>query len=51
MVKCVFLALTGQVTLDPVTISDPLDLNGFTAAPARQLRNTFCLNGSAGLKD
>jgi penicillin-binding protein 2 len=51
VVKCVFLALTGQVTLDPVTISDPLDLNGFTAAPARQLRNTFCLNGSAGLKD
>ncbi|MEI7547108.1 MAG: hypothetical protein WCK21_03485, partial [Actinomycetota bacterium] len=51
VVKCMFLALTGQVKLDDVVISDPLDLNSFTAAEPRQLRNTFCLNGSSGLKD
>lgn len=51
VVKCIFLALTEQVKLDPVVISDPLDLTGVTAAPARQLRNSFCLNGSSGLKD
>ncbi len=51
VVKCVFLALTQQVKLDPVVISDPLDVSSFTAAPARQLHNSYCLNGSSGLKD
>ena len=51
VVKCMFLALTGQVTLDPVVIADPLDTSAFAAAPARQLKNKFCLGGSSGLKD
>jgi len=51
VVKCLFLALTDQVKTDPVVISDPLDLTSFQAAPSRSLANTFCLNGSSGLKD
>jgi penicillin-binding protein 2 len=51
VVKCMFLALTGQTKLDPVLISDPLDTSAFTAAPNRQLKNAFCLGGSSGLKD
>ncbi|MDO8389806.1 MAG: penicillin-binding transpeptidase domain-containing protein [Actinomycetota bacterium] len=51
VVKCVFLALTGNVTLDPVVIADPLDTDSLQAAPTRSLSNTFCLNGSSGLKD
>ena len=46
-----FLALTNEQKTDPVVLSDPLDTNSFTPAPARALKNPFCLNGSSGIKD
>jgi penicillin-binding protein 2 len=51
VVKCMFLALAGEVPTDPVLISDLLDLNSTVAAPAKQLADTTCLGGSAGIKD
>lgn len=51
VVKCMFLALTNEQKTDPVVLSDPLDTNSFTPAPARALKNPFCLNGSSGIKD
>jgi len=33
VVKCMFLALSGLIPLDPVTISEPLDLESDVAAP------------------
>ena len=45
LTKCMFLALAGKVTLDPVQISDPLDLNSTVAAPPKQLRDATCLGG------
>lgn len=51
VVKCIFLALAEQLKLDPVVISDPLDLTSVVPAPLMQLRNTFCLNGTSGIKD
>lgn len=49
--KCMFLALTGKVATDPVQVSDPLDLDATVPAPPRQLANSTCLGGSAGVKD
>jgi len=49
--KCVFLALSGEVTPDPVFASDPLDLNSTVPAPEMNLADTTCLTGSAGLRD
>lgn len=49
--KCVFLALAGEVTPDPVFVSDPLDLNSTVPAPEMNLADTSCLTGSAGVRD
>jgi penicillin-binding protein 2 len=51
LTKCMFLALAGKVTLDPVMISNPLDLNSTVAAPSNLLKNTKCLGGTTGIKD
>jgi len=51
VVKCMFLALTDKVTLDPVLVSDQLDLNSTVAAPPKQLADTGCLTGTSGIKD
>lgn len=51
VVKCVFLALSDNVTTDPVLVSDPLDINSFEAAPAKQLADQACLGGTSGIKD
>jgi penicillin-binding protein 2 len=49
--KCIFLALSGRIRIDPVYVSDPLDLNGNLPAPAMILGSRSCLVGSAGLSD
>jgi penicillin-binding protein 2 len=51
VVKCMFLALTGNQKMDEVLISDPLDTSQFSPAPQRSLKNPYCLGGSSGLKD
>jgi penicillin-binding protein 2 len=46
VVKCMFLALGGQIPLDPVGVSEPLDLEMTTAArPSRDV-NTDCMQSS-----
>jgi penicillin-binding protein 2 len=45
VVKCVYLALSGQVAYDPVEMSDPLDLSSSRAAQPMSLRDTSCFNG------
>ena len=46
VVKCMFLALSGMIQLDPVTVSEPLDPNSDQVA--RPLRNvsTDCLRST-----
>jgi penicillin-binding protein 2 len=51
LTKCIFLALGGKVVLDPVQVSDPLDINSTVPAPSNKLRDTACLFGSSGIKD
>jgi penicillin-binding protein 2 len=48
VVKCTFLALSGLITLDPVPMSDPLDLNSDDAAPSMSLRDRSCYNSRGG---
>jgi penicillin-binding protein 2 len=49
VVKCIFTALSGRATMDPVLPSDPLDLNAYTAAPERTLTDQTCLLGRGGV--
>jgi penicillin-binding protein 2 len=51
VVKCIFLALSGNVPTDPVLISDPLDITSLVAAPPKQLTDGACLGGTSGIKD
>ena len=52
VVKCMYSALFNKVTMDPVVISDPLDITSNVPAPAVGLRNTGCLsNGGITLRD
>jgi penicillin-binding protein 2 len=39
VVKCTFLALSGLTKMDPVTLSEPLDLNATVSAPSLELRD------------
>ena len=49
VVKCVFTALSGLTTVDPVLPSDQLDLNSTVAAPPKHLADDSCLaNASTG---
>ena len=48
VVKCMFLALSGENPLDPVMPSDPLDLDATAAAPTQSLRDTSCYIGRDG---
>jgi len=48
VVKCMFLALSGETSLDPVMPSNPLDLDATTAAPSQSLRDTSCYIGRDG---
>ncbi|MFM2182835.1 MAG: penicillin-binding protein 2 [Actinomycetota bacterium] len=49
--KCLYLALTGQIRIDPVYVSDPLDISSNLPAPPMILANRGCLDGSAGIRD
>lgn len=51
VLKCIFLALAGKISIDPVFVSDPLDLTSTVAAPPQLMANRSCLGGSAGLRD
>ena len=51
VVKCVFLALSGNLPTDPVLISDPLDITSLVPAAAKQLTDNACLGGTSGIKD
>jgi penicillin-binding protein 2 len=52
LVKCMFLALSGHLAIDPVRISDALDLSSDLPAKPQHLSDTACLGGSAaGIKD
>ena len=44
VVKCTFLALSGITPMEPVELSDPLDLNSRRAAPPQKLADTSCCN-------
>jgi penicillin-binding protein 2 len=46
VVKCIFSALAGTRTPDPVQVSEPLDLGSTVAAPPIFLADTSCLNGA-----
>ncbi len=48
VVKCVFMALSDKVTLDPVEVSDPLDLDATVAAPEMTMPSTACWDGRNG---
>lgn len=41
--KCMFLALDGRALLEPVLLSDPLDLQSTLAAPSRSMPDSTCL--------
>ena len=45
--KCILLALGGFIEMDPVVVSDTLDLTSTVAAPPKQLADTTCLGGAA----
>jgi penicillin-binding protein 2 len=47
-VKCMFEALAGQAVLDPVVVSDQLDLNSTVPAPPKELPNDACLAFTGG---
>jgi penicillin-binding protein 2 len=49
--KCMFLALSGQTRVDPVYVSDPLDLTSTLPANPQILSNRSCLTGSSGIRD
>jgi penicillin-binding protein 2 len=48
VVKCTFLALSGELEPDPVVPSDPLDLDATSAAPPLKLSDTSCFNTRFG---
>jgi penicillin-binding protein 2 len=48
VVKCTFLALADPSRLDPVELSDPLDLDAVAAAPPQQMRDASCWNSRNG---
>ncbi len=48
VVKCVFLALADPARMDPVSLSDPLDLDATVAAPSMELRDRSCQQSKFG---
>lgn len=52
VVKCMYSALYGMVSLSPVHVSDPLDITSTTPAPTMRLPSTNCLNaGGLTIRD
>ena len=48
VVKCMFEMLGGDVTVDPVVLSDPLDQSSFLPAPPNPMGDPSCLEIPAG---
>ena len=52
LTKCMYYAVFGKVDMDPVAVSDPLDLNSPLAAQPNPLANSSCLGlGGVGVRD
>jgi penicillin-binding protein 2 len=49
VVKCMFTAIAGDVRLNPVRLSDPLDITSRAAAMPMQMPLTNCLAGQFGI--
>jgi penicillin-binding protein 2 len=48
VVKCVFMAMSGLARMDPVELSEPLDLDATVAAPSQEMPDTFCHRSKFG---
>jgi penicillin-binding protein 2 len=48
VVKCTFLALSDPTRMDPVTLSEPLDLDATVAAPSFELADRSCQRSKQG---
>jgi penicillin-binding protein 2 len=48
VVKCTFLALSNPVLMEPVRLSEPLDLDQTVAAPSMELDNRTCQRSKFG---
>jgi penicillin-binding protein 2 len=51
VVKCVFTALAGKAPMDPVLVSDQLDLNSTVPAPPTTLADHSCMPNSVAAQD
>jgi penicillin-binding protein 2 len=51
VVKCIFTALAGQTTMDPVLPSDPLDVNSLVPAPPTALADSSCMPAAVDARD
>jgi penicillin-binding protein 2 len=51
VVKCIFTALAGKAPMDPVLLSDQLDLNSTVPAPSTGLADHSCMPGSVAAGD
>ena len=47
VVKCVLMAYANAAPMEPVLLSNPLDINATLPAPQRQLKDKACLSGAA----
>ena len=47
VVRCMFTALSDPTKMDPVNISDPLDVNSTQAAQPEHLADTSCLTAGS----
>ncbi len=51
VVKCIFTALAGVVSMDDVLPSDPLDLNSLVPAPPTALADSTCMPAAVDARD
>ena len=51
VVKCIFTALAGEVPMDAVLPSDPLDLNSLVPAPPTSLADSTCMPAAVDARD
>lgn len=47
VVKCLLMAYANAAPMEPVLLSNPLDINATLPAPQRQLKDKACLSGAA----
>jgi penicillin-binding protein 2 len=51
VVKCIFTALAGELPMDPVLPSDPLDVNSLVPAPPTSLADSSCMPAAVDARD